>query len=434
MNTVRAGSGAQRGLTLLLSVLMLVGSLPAAAADAVTQWSLLADSYGRGNANWRTLAIMNQAMHDAANAASPTFARWFSPAAGEPPANVASAQTAMAAAASRVLALLHPDHGAETQRALGLAIASESPGPARDAGVALGIEIGTAAVQRRASDGGDAIKTFAFGAGPGEWRGTPTRLGSSTTTAIRPFLFAARESVISPPPPALGSLQYIKEVEEARSIGAADSAIRTAEQTDAANFWASQSSQRGYVYLAIQLLDAHPRQGGLIEHARVMSQLTVALADSAILTWSNKERYARWRPVTAIRLGGFGVTADPNWLPVIETPPFPEYPSGHASDCFTGSAMLQAAFGPEVSSVTYVSQRDRAPESAEVIFGMGEHKQNVAVETPLARSFPSLAAAAEECSNSRIWAGAHYRSGDEESRRLAGVIAAGAAEAVPVLP
>ena len=74
------------GLRLAAALLALLAPpRPAAAADALTEWTLLADSYGRGIANWRTLAIMHQAMHDALNAALPTYARWAPPAAGEPP-------------------------------------------------------------------------------------------------------------------------------------------------------------------------------------------------------------------------------------------------------------------------------------------------------------------------------------------------------------
>ena len=71
------------GLRLAAALLALLAPpRPAAAADALTEWTLLADSYGRGIANWRTLAIMHQAMHDALNAALPTYARWTPPAAG----------------------------------------------------------------------------------------------------------------------------------------------------------------------------------------------------------------------------------------------------------------------------------------------------------------------------------------------------------------
>ena len=57
---------------------------PAAASDAVTAWTLAADRLGRGGANWRTLAIMHRAMHDAVNAAQPTYARWHPAEPGEP--------------------------------------------------------------------------------------------------------------------------------------------------------------------------------------------------------------------------------------------------------------------------------------------------------------------------------------------------------------
>jgi hypothetical protein len=63
---------------------------------------------------------------------------------------------------------------------------------------------------------------------------------------------------------------------------------------------------------------------------------------------------------------------------------------------------------------------------------MGQHSQSARPEAAQ-RSFPSLAAMAEECSDSRIWAGAHIRAADEEARRLGRWIAARAAAAVPPL-
>src|SRR5260221_7177748 len=68
--------------------------------DAVTQWTLIGDYYGNGAANWRTLAIMQMAMHDALNAAHPVYGRWWPAAAGEPAADGANPEVAMAAAAA----------------------------------------------------------------------------------------------------------------------------------------------------------------------------------------------------------------------------------------------------------------------------------------------------------------------------------------------
>src|SRR6202022_1727412 len=91
-------------------------------ADAVTEWTFLADDYGRGNANWRTLAIMHMAMHDALNAAHPVYARWAPALPDEPPADGAVPEVAMAAAADHVLLKLHPDRTAETNQVYQTAI------------------------------------------------------------------------------------------------------------------------------------------------------------------------------------------------------------------------------------------------------------------------------------------------------------------------
>ena len=127
---------------------------PARAADAVTEWSLLADQLGRGAANWHTLAIMHQAMHDALNAALPIYQRWAPPDADEPDPAGALPQAAMAAAAAAVLSELHPDQAPLPPRDCceprSAALAGGSP---VQAGVWLGDAIGAAAVRRRAHDG-----------------------------------------------------------------------------------------------------------------------------------------------------------------------------------------------------------------------------------------------------------------------------------------
>lgn len=162
-----------------------------------------------------------------------------------------------------------------------------------------------------------------------------------------------------------------------------------------------------------------------------MSQLAAAMADSAIMTWSEKEQFSFWRPITVIQGGISGLEADPGWQPLIGTPPHPEYPSGHASDCFTGAAVLAAVFGPGLTQVDYVALSGM-PQAETAAIGMGQHVQvgNLSV---VERRFESLSAIAEECSQARIWAGAHFRSSNEESRRLARAIADLALAAVPRL-
>jgi hypothetical protein len=407
--------------------------------DPVTQWTLIADFYGRGNANWRTLAIMHRAMHDALNAAHPVYARWDPPQPGEPAPEGAVPEAAMAAAAYQVLNDLEPERIDETQLAFKSAMARIPDGPGKQAGIRLGIAIGDEAVQNRAHDGYENSRLFAGSDQPGRWRPVPPTFSTSGTNDTRPFLFATAAEVldVAPPPPRLGSAVFIQELEESRRLGAANGSDRTPSQTFDALFWANQSSQRGFVYLAVKLLAAHPRPGGVYEHARIMSQLTAALADSAILTWEEKEKFSFWRPITAI------AAAHPElantWTPLINTPPFPEYPSGHAADCYTGAGILETAFPGLNGPVLYIASTYIPPLRPDAYanqtpgnFGMGQHAQIVGDIGP-SLTFPSLAAAAENCALSRIWAGAHFHAADNEANRLANLIDRRAAASVPVL-
>jgi hypothetical protein len=405
--------------------------------DAVTQWTLIGDYYGNGGANWHTLAIMQMAMHDAGNAAHPVFGRWWPAAADEPAADGANPEVAMAAAAAQVLALLHPDRELETTAAFASVMARYPDDASKVAGERLGRAIGRAAVERRAHDGSNAVHFFQGEDRRGRWQPTPTLFATSRTNDCRPFLFADVSDVPTLPPPELGSPQYLQERAETLRLGGMQSSVRTPEETRDAFFWAYQTSQRGFLNLAVQLLASHRPGGGLYAEARIMAELTAAMADSAILTWKAKEKYSFWRPVAALRAEG----GDAAWTPLIETPPFSEYPSGHATDCFVGAGVLEAAFpdltGPIVySSSAYMTPlNDREISLPPADFGMGQHAQPARVDAPggSEHRFPSLAAAAENCASSRIWAGAHFPSAEVESKRLANIIVRRTLNATPVV-
>ena len=421
----------------VLVIVCAFGAAPAWGRDSVTDWTLTADRLGLGGANWRTLAIMHRAMHDAVNAALPTYVRWHPAEPDEPTVaqgldRVVMAEAASAAAARRVLLLLHPDQAAEVERTYARAQGRTPDGPAEDAGAALGIAIADAAVRRRTGDGFEHVRPFPRDEAVGRWRPTPQEFRVGNTTDTVPFLFSRSDEVPAPPPPALDSAQFLTELAETRAIGGAASDRRTALETEAAIYWYFQSSQRGFLHLSVSVLDSRPSLGSLAESARFMSQLASALADSAVLIWWEKERFLFWRPVTAIRAGGPGFEADPYWAPLIDTPPHPEYPSGHASDCFVGAMMLQRTFPELQGAVAYVAQPGR-PVEADAM-GMGQHSLTADSGLRAKRTYPSLPAMAEDCSNSRIWAGAHFRAADEEARRVATMITGRALAAVPLLP
>jgi hypothetical protein len=168
----------------------------------------------------------------------------------------------------------------------------------------------------------------------------------------------------------------------------------------------------------------------MFEEARILSLLTAAFADSAIIIWNGKEKYSFWRPITEIR-----VTAiDPAWLPLLDTPPFPEHPSGHASDCYVGAGVLQAVFANPTEQIRYVSLAATGAlrKTDGSSFGMGQHAAGGALDD-IEHTFPNLSAAADDCARSRIWAGAHFWSADVEAQRIADIIVRRAVTSVPKL-
>lgn len=384
------------------------------AGGAVTRWSLAADRLGRGAANWRTQAVMHKAMHDALNAAEPRYARWAPPASDEPPADGAAPLVAMAAAAYQVLLARHPEHAqAEADGLFREALREAPPSPAVDDGIRLGASIGLATVARHPAP--IALpRPFPVGFEPGQWRPTPPFLQLGLVGDDKPMLFAGKDGaeLRGPPPPGLGDDGYREAVEEVRRLGGAVSAERTEGQRSAAYFWAYQSSQRGFVHLATTLLAERPLPGGAWDEARAMSQLTAALADSFVMAWEEKRHFAFWRPVTAINQGSEGVAADPRWEALIPTPPHPDYPSGHSADCSTGARVLEGVFGTAAAPFDYPA---------------------VDAQPPASRRFATFADAADECGDSRVWAGAHFRFASEEGLRIGTVVAAKALKSVPPL-
>jgi hypothetical protein len=376
----------------------------------VTRWSLAADRLSGDTANWRTMAIMHIAMHDALNAAEPRFARWSPASANEPAPNGASALVAMAAAAHQVMLARHRDEAAgEANALLRLARSAEPHGPAVEAGMRLGTAIGRATIARY-PEPASAPKPFTVGQGAGQWRPTPPYFQNGPVSNVKPFLFESVHVLRGPPPPQLGSPRYVAELEEVRRLGGKQSTERSPEQVKAAEFWARQSSQRNFIHLAAAML--REQSTDVWAQARFMSQLASALADSFIMSWDEKNHWAAWRPVTAINLGSEGLPADPDWEPLLVTPAHPEYPSGHAADCSTGARMMKAFPGRLPRTVAYTAM-DRA--------------------APMTLHFPTFEAVAAECAESRIWAGAHFRAANEEGQRLAAMIARQASASVPPL-
>lgn len=113
---------------------------------------------------------------------------------------------------------------------------------------------------------------------------------------------------------------------------------------------------------------------------------SLAIADGFISCWDEKYRSNLVRPETLINQN-----IDPDWLPILQTPPFPEYTSGHSVISGAASTVLTSIFGDNFAF----------DDNTEVQFGL-----------PV-RRFKSFSAAADEAAISRMYGGIHYRAAVE---------------------
>lgn len=126
-----------------------------------------------------------------------------------------------------------------------------------------------------------------------------------------------------------------------------------------------------------------------LEAADAYARTAMALADGFIAAWEEKFHSGVIRPETVIN-----TYVDETWTPLLQTPPFPEYPSGHSVISTAAAEVLTTIFGDNFAFA----------DSVEVPYGL-----------PV-RSFPSFAAAASEAAISRLYGGIHYRQAIEEGQ------------------
>jgi hypothetical protein len=368
--------------------------------DAVTQWNVVALEAMRAQSpllQTRSLALVHAAMFDAANGVERRFGAYL---ADLRPAAEASPPAALASAAHGVLLGLFPDRRPSLDLALAVSLGALVAGPARDQGRAFGQRVAEVVLAQRANDGASAGTAAGTGyqppPGPGGWRPTPP--GHHPALAprwgeVRPFLLADPARFAPPAPPALTSARYARELEEVKLIGRRDSPRRSPDQTAAAVFWAASASAI-WSSAARQMLATRPGLA-LVERARALALMSGAMADAAAVGWVAKFKHGTWRPVTAIHLaaddGNDRTTADATWEPVIPTPPFPCYVSGHAITAGAAQRALTLALGDDTLDVRITHP-----------------------DVGLTRRYTSLAQLAQEAHDARIWSGVHFRASQEE--------------------
>ena len=136
-----------------------------------------------------------------------------------------------------------------------------------------------------------------------------------------------------------------------------------------------------------------------VKAAQTFALTSIALYDGFIACWDEKYRSSYVRPVTVIK-----DIIDKDWMPLLQTPPFPEYTSGHSTITASAATVLTKLY------------RDN------LAFEDSSDYQYIGLK----RKFSSLSAAAEECSMSRVYGGIHYtisvNTGADMGKQVGGLV------------
>ncbi|HET9862458.1 MAG TPA: vanadium-dependent haloperoxidase, partial [Steroidobacteraceae bacterium] len=160
-------------------------------------------------------------------------------------------------------------------------------------------------------------------------------------------------------PPALDSQEYADAVNEIKAIGGATSDVRTAEQTLQAHLWASVGYKENFggVWNGVARTLAYTKKLSLVESARLFTLLNVSMMDGLQSAQASKYVYQLWRPVHAIQRADEDLNpateADPNWMPLLSTPPYPSYAGNMACIGAASARALELYFGSNDIPVSF---------------------------------------------------------------------------------
>jgi hypothetical protein len=263
-------------------------------------------------------------------------------------------------------------------------------GSSRAAGVAIANHV----LNWSQEDGGAIVVNMGFPETwpaplqPGSW--VPTSLIRQQQTPLlphwgtnRPFAIPTSDACALPPPPPFSTEPSSPFFAEAMATYTAVNTL-TPETEAIARFWSddpmlSPTPPGHWVTIARIALDM--TNADATTQADVLARLGIAMADAMIGCWQSKYEFDLMRPVTYIR-----AHIDPAFDPLLITPPFPEYPSGHSTLSGAAAGVLTGLFGEPFAFV----------DTTHVDDGLG------------ARAFPNFRSAAQEAGLSRLYGGIHF--------------------------
>jgi len=327
----------------------------------VREWNVLAEGTipaSAGPTLPRPYAMMHIAMFDAVNSIEGGYTAYR---VRVPATRFASSEAAAAQAAHDVLVSLYPANAAKFDTALSTRLATIQPLRAQ-LGAQVGREVAKKILEWRAGDGWATPQTFTPPALPGIWQPTPPNFPAAAFVQAgdaKPFALPTPYYFLPRRPPALNSQEYADAVNEIKAIGSATSAVRTEEQTLSAKLWASVGYKENWagVWNGVARTLTYSRDLSLIESTRMFALLNVSMMDGVQTAQASKYVFQMWRPVTAIQRAGEDMNpatdADPNWMPLLTTPPYPSYAGNMACIGAASARALALYFGTNDILVSY---------------------------------------------------------------------------------
>jgi hypothetical protein len=306
-----------------------------------------------------------------------------------------------AAAAHTVLVTYVPSAQASLDAAYAASLAKLPAGKAKTRGIAFGTRVAEHLIRLRADDGRNAPIEFTQPPAPGVWRPTPPLflpMSAPWMGFVRPLLVRSATQFAPPPPPALTSARYTRDFNEVKALGSLTSTERTPAQTDTALFFSGNALIQYNTALRDQVTVRHL---DIVDAARMFAAIDMSLGDAEISVWHAKYVHGYWRPITAINLadtdGNPATVADPTWVPLLTTPPYPEYPSGYNVVNSTVTHGLEDLFHIRHLHLTLIS---------------------TAVAPGIVRHYDSGRALRRDVVDARVWLGIHFRFADTAARDM----------------
>ena len=347
------------------------------------------------------LAMVQGAVYDAVNAIDRHHAPYLHGLPSAP--RSASKPAAAATAAHHVLVGLTPALAQNVRDSLDVlyaaSLAAITDNGARTAGIAIGGAAAAAMLANRADDGRFVPFSFTAGTLAGQWRpDLPANVSDpfAWVSNVRPFTLRSTAQFRTKGPYDLASRKYAKDFNEVKAMGPATGSSRSDAQTATALFF----SANPLPMMNRALREVAAGRGlSITRDARLFGMSAMASADALINCWDDKDHWSFWRPITAIREaandGNRRTSPQDGWLPLLNTPPYPDHPSGY--NCFSAAMMHTAArfFGTDRISFQLASPI-----------------------TGTTRSYHRFTRVLKDTIDARVWLGIHFRNPDVQGAKL----------------